>query len=233
MRTYQTRILLSVFVAALGAAHTAAAQETARPTLAIVDFEATPGGWTLPPPRVGETVAALMVDRLVASSQYHVLDGRWLQDGTRSRPSIEGLRADAEAAGVDYLVLGSITRFSTENGQRTLGAAGFLPLLAGYRKNKSELVVGLMVRIVDVRTGEVVATATGQGNSTRTKRALGGVGLVRGGGAAGGSNGPSSPMDFRDAQLDEAITRSVQATAAGLVNAAPRLTHVRAVNAGS
>ena len=94
-----------------------------------------------------------------------------------------------------------------------------------------EMLVGalraLTARIVDVRTGEVVATATGQGSATRTKLALGGLGLVRAGGAGGLSNGSLSPTEFRDAQLDEAIQRSVAAAADGLVRAAPRLTHVK------
>lgn len=88
-----------------------------------------------------------------------------------------------------------------------------------------------MVRVGDVRTGEVVATATGEGSATRTRRALGAIGLHRAGGVAGGSNESSSPMDYRDALLDEAIARSVQAAAAGLVNAAPRFTRGRAAAA--
>ena len=231
MHVLRTRVLVPVLLAALGAVHPASAQQTTRPTLAIVDFETTPGGSTLPPPHVGETVAALMLDRLVASNQYHVLDGRWLEHGNRTQRNVDTLRADASAAGVDYLLFGSITRFSTENGQRRLGgAAFFLPVLAGYRKNKTELVVGLMVRMVDVGTGEVVTTATGLGSSLRTKLALGGLGLHRAGGAGGLSSGASSLMDFRDALLDEAIVRSVQAAAAGLVNAAPRIGRLRAAS---
>jgi len=131
---------------------------------------------------------------------------------------------------VDYLILGSITRFSAERKQRSLGAIGFvLPVLGGLHRQKHELVVALTARIVDVRTGEVVATATGQGHASRTNLALGGGGLLRGGGLGGMSNGSMSPTEFRDAQLDEAIQRSVAAAAEGLVHAAPRLTHVKAV----
>ena len=64
-----------------------------------------------------------MLDRLVASDRYHVLDGQWLPHGRRWQNAPEELRADAAAAGVDYLVLGSITRFSTEQKQRSVAAA--------------------------------------------------------------------------------------------------------------
>ena len=82
----QTRHIRPVFavmmftIAAL-ARDVAAQSNESRPTLAIVDFEAAPGGWTLPPPRLGNTAAQLMLDRLVASAQFHVLDGQWLQRG--------------------------------------------------------------------------------------------------------------------------------------------------------
>jgi curli biogenesis system outer membrane secretion channel CsgG len=228
MRTARTRILLTVFIAALAVGPPATAQPAGRPTIAIIDFEASPSGWTLPPPRLGEIVATLMLDRLVAAGPYHVLDGQWLQHGNRSPMAVDRLRGDAEAAGVDYLILGSITRFSAERKQRSLGAAAFVvPVLGGFRRQKNELVVAITARIVDVRTGEVVATATGQGSAIRTKLALGGLGLVRAGGAGGLSNGSLSPTEFRDAQLDEAIQRSVAAAADGLVHAAPRLTHVK------
>jgi curli biogenesis system outer membrane secretion channel CsgG len=167
-----------------------------------------------------------MLDRLVASAQFHVLDGQWLQRGNgfpRTKETLDRLRADAEAAGVDYLVFGTITRFSTENRQRALGGAGVLiPFLGGYRRQKNEMVIALTVRLVDVRSGEVVATAAGEGKATRSKLAVGGLGLARAGGAAGLSRGAS---DFRDAQLDEAIQRSVAAASEGLARAASRLAH--------
>ena len=106
MQTQTTQILLAVMLLTTPALATVAGAQPAEshPTLAIVDFEAVPGGWTLPPPRLGTTVAQLMLDRLVASAQFHVLDGQWLQRGNpgpRSGPALDRLRADADAAGVD------------------------------------------------------------------------------------------------------------------------------------
>jgi curli biogenesis system outer membrane secretion channel CsgG len=193
------------------------------PRVAIVDFDARPGGWTLPPPQLGTTVAQLLLDKLVGVAPYHLLDGRWLRTGERPRdPGVvsEELRTHARNASVDYLVLGSVTRFSAEERHRGVGGAGFhVPLLGGYRRQTTDLVVSIMVSMVDVRTGEVVATATGEGNGTRRSIRLGAVGLLR---AAGGgvSSGSSSS---RDAQLDEAVHQAVAAAAQGLVNLAPRV----------
>ncbi len=198
-----------------------------KPTLAIVNFDAAPGGWTLPPPQLGSTVAQLMLDQLVTAETFHVLDGEWLQYGSREAGDrrLEVLRNNAEQAGVDYLVFGSITKFSNENRQRTVGGAGFrLPLIGGVRKQKAELAVSILVRIVDVRTGEVVATTIGQGSGSRKKVAVGVLGLLGGPVGALASTGVSQA---RDAQLDEAVQQAVASASVGLVNAAPRLIRAR------
>jgi len=169
-----------------------------RPAVAVVDFEVAPGGWTAPPPQVGKTLAQLMLDRLVESGQLRVF-------------------SSAQAGPVNYLVRGSVTRFSTEDKNRTFGGGGFgLPFLAGFRRHKTEMVVSLMTRLVDVRTGEVVATAVGQGTSSRTERGLGGIGGARGPGIAGFG---SSSSGARDALLDEALQRSVAVASAALLHA--------------
>jgi len=207
----------------LGSVMGASAQD--KPQLAIVAFDATPGGWTLPPPHVGATVAELMLDRLMASGTYQIVDGQWLEpagQGSRDRAAMARLLSNAEESGVDYVLLGSVTRFSTEKRHRGLGGAAFrLPLFGGGRRDRQELVVSLMVRIVEVRTGHVVATAVGQGSSSRSNLAIGGLGLFRRGGAGWLSLGSSGA---RDALLAEAIQRSVAEAADGLLKAAPVLT---------
>jgi curli production assembly/transport component CsgG len=212
-------------VCALTSAPRAAEPVSDRPRLAVVDFEAAPGGWTLPPPQVGGVAAELLLDRLVGVAPYQILDGRWLQPRDRRADragAFDALRRTAEESGVDYLLLGSITRFSAETHQRNAGAAGFkLPLLGGYHRQTNELVISIAVRVVNVRTGEVVSTALGDGTGARRNIALGALGLLRVPGFAAVSNGSASS---RDAQLDEAIRQAVSAAADGLIRAAPRLT---------
>jgi curli biogenesis system outer membrane secretion channel CsgG len=92
-----------------------------------------------------------------------------------------------------------------------------VPLLGGYRRQTNELVVSLWISIVDVRTGEVVATTTGSGNGTRRKVGLGALGLMGAGGMTAGSSGS------RDAQLDEALRQATSQAANGLLNASSRV----------
>jgi curli biogenesis system outer membrane secretion channel CsgG len=120
-------VVLATFAAAVPARATE--EPHVRPTLAVVDFDVTPGGSTLPPPHLGATAAQLLLDKLVSAAEYHMLDGRWLQTGDRTsdpRMAAQLLRANAREAGVDYLVFGSITRFSAENRQRAVGGGGFV-----------------------------------------------------------------------------------------------------------
>jgi curli biogenesis system outer membrane secretion channel CsgG len=130
------------------------------------------------------------------------------------------MRESARAAGVDYLVAGSITRFTSERRRRGTGAGLIVPLIAGVRRQKTELVVGILVRIIDVRNGEIVTTASSHGTSDRKQVRVGALGLFVHGG--GGIYSRES-LDSRDAQLDEAIRAAVAMAAQGVINAAPRL----------
>jgi curli biogenesis system outer membrane secretion channel CsgG len=204
----------------------AAAQPRELPRVAIADFEVTPSGSMLPPPQLGATLAQLMLHRLVAATQFHVYDPQFLRaagSASRSRQAEAALRADAREAGVDYLVLGSVTQFSMEQKQRGFGGGGLihgLPIGGLGGRQTSSLCVSIMVRVVDVRTGEVVTTATGIGDGKRSRVTAGALAAalpIVGGFSRGSSNA-------RDAQLAEATRQAVDAAAVGLVGAASRLT---------
>jgi curli biogenesis system outer membrane secretion channel CsgG len=203
----------------------AAAQPRELPRVAIADFEVTPSGSTLPPPHLGVTLAQLMLHRLVDATQFHVYDPQFLRtaaSASRSRQAEAALRADAREAGVDYLVLGSVTQFSMEQKQRGFGGGGLihhLPIGGLGGRQTSSLCLSIVVRVVDVRTGEVVTTATGIGDGKRSRVTAGGLVAVLPG-LGGFSSGSSNA---RDAQLAEATRQAVDAASAGLVNAAPRL----------
>jgi len=209
------------------AAPIAVAEESARPAIAIVDLDAKPAGRLLPPPQLGATAAQLLLDRLVESGRFRVYDGQWLMPRTEPqwRGTLAAIRSQALDANMDYVVTGMITRFTEEQKQRSVGGVAIpLPIIGGFRRQKKELVVSILLRLVDVRSGEVVVTAGGVGQGVRKNVSVGGIGFVRAGGGAGVSTGSS---DARDAQLDEAIRRSVDQAAQVLIGSAPRLTVAR------
>lgn len=201
----------------------ATAQEaSARPSVAIADVAIAPGGWTLPPPQLSATIIELMMSELVSSQRFHLYDGQWLvpeSDGGRY-PDLDRLRAAAAERSVDYLVLGSLTAFSTEDKKKGFG--GLLPtpfLLGGVTKQQAQLHVELTFRLVNVRTGEVVATARGEGIGIRRATNI----------AAGGVIGRAVPLPIgafataklpaaRDAMLDEALRQAIHNSAVALTS---------------
>jgi curli biogenesis system outer membrane secretion channel CsgG len=223
---FSNTALISTLLCGLVAQVSPAQARDVRPTVAVANIEVGRGGWTVPPPQLGSTIAELLVDQLVGSQQFHVVDGEWLvpERELAGRAALENLRAAAERDQVDYLVLGSVTQFSTE--QHGRHGAGILPLpFAGGALSRSETrtTVSLMLKILDVRTGEIVATTTGDGVGKRKSGGLGLLAVVHGLPLAGG--GGSGFSGSRDAMLNDAVTQAVRLAAHGLAAAAARLAH--------
>jgi curli biogenesis system outer membrane secretion channel CsgG len=197
----------------------AMAQEaSARPAIAIADVAVSPGGWTLPPPQLSSAIVDLMTGELVSSQRFHVYDGQWLvPESEVGRANVERLRAVAAERHVDYVVLGNVTAFSTERSQRRGG--GILPKpmgLGGFSRDRTQTAVAITFRVVDVHTGEVVSTATGQGMGRRHSTGLGLLGIVRGLPLPLAAAAASRNLGARDAMLDEAVRQAVHTAAIAL-----------------
>lgn len=127
-----------------------------RPSVTVIDFETQRTAW-MPPPGFGTTVAELLSERLVESGQYRVLDQQWVIGGgdSRARPSLEELCARARLSGVDYVVLGSVTRFSssTSNSRDALIDEALQEAIA----NAGEAMVTAAARLVRANSGTVAA----------------------------------------------------------------------------
>lgn len=195
------------------------------PTVTILPFETDRTGAYALPPSAGAAAADLMVHQLVNSGSYRVLDKSWLtnaDDVATHRARLDDMRRAAAEAGVDYLVLGSFIRYSEERRNRAYGGAVFkVPVIGGLHKRGTESVIGLAIRVVDVRTGEVVATTTTYGRASRKKLGLGLLGVISGGGFS--SNGSAAG----NLLAGEAIEHAVADAGKALTIAAARLTRSR------
>ena len=89
----------------------------------------------------------------------------------------------------------------------------------GTSKGKAN--VAITARVIDTTTGEIMASAKGDGTSKRSGFLLGGAG--GGGGGAGGGNISFGASDFKDTILGEATEAAVKMTAAKLVAAKGRM----------
>lgn len=200
------------------------------PTVAIMEFDfAAVHQWWAVELEVGRGIADLITDGLVNDGAYRVIERRFLASilaeqelaagKERSDPSPANLTRAGKLVGAQYLIVGSVTGFGTEN--QTAGGAGALVGrvfgggLLGLEKGKA--VVSISARLVDATTGVVVASVTGEATSSRTGLLLGGLGSRGFGGVSLQSSG------FRETILGEATERAVRQVIERLLAAKPRL----------
>ncbi|MBI3683942.1 MAG: curli production assembly protein CsgG [Acidobacteria bacterium] len=170
---------------------------------------------------VGRGIADILVDKLVTSGAYQVYERKALDKILQEQNFSNSDRANPASAarigqliGVDAIIVGSITQFGRDDKTTEVGAIGRVTGrygISGVGKRESKAVVALTSRIINVDTGEIVATASGTGQSTRGGTAL----LGAGGGqtASGGGYYDMSSRNFAATILGEAVTKAVEVTA--------------------
>jgi curli biogenesis system outer membrane secretion channel CsgG len=160
---------------------------------------------------IGVGVADLLVARLLEVPGVRVVERRRLDLLMSEQRLAPGGDTTANLFRARYIITGSVTRFGTEERRGLGGLGGGFGLGAlGFKRPKTQ--VALTARIVDATTGEVVASMTGAGTSTKGGSILiGGVGGGVGGGVAIGSS------EFRASALGEATERAIDALAGAIV----------------
>jgi len=236
MRKWITAVVPVLAAATIlaGVATPASAQKAERPTVAVVDLDyGTLQRWWEGNWDIGKGIADMIVDELVNDGSYRVIERKRLEailaeqdfsNSERADPSAASVVKIGKAAGVKYLIVGSITKFGTENKDMKVGGGGWGGGRFGLGKvgtSKGKAVVGLTVRIIDTSTGEIMASAKGEATSSRSGLLLGGGGGGGGGGLIGGFEMGSS--DFRSTILGEATEEAVKDVSLKLINAKSRL----------
>ena len=231
MRAFSRFVILSAVLSATVLSLPGAAQGT-RPSIAVLSFDyGTIQRWWDGNQDIGEGISDLIVDELVNDGSFRVIERKRLntllaeqdfQASDRVDPSAK-LAKIGKMLGVKYVVAGSVTKFGTEKSSKGVGlggyGSGFGIGAVGTSKGKAN--VAITARIIDVETGEIMASAKGDGTSKRSGFLLGGAGGGSGGGGGGMINFGAS--DFRDTILGEATEAAVKATVLKLVAAKTRL----------
>jgi curli biogenesis system outer membrane secretion channel CsgG len=214
-------------------AASSAAAQSQRPTVAVLGFEyGTIQHWWSGNQDIGEGISDLIVDELVNDGSFRVIERKRLDailaeqnfsNSERADPSAKTVAQIGKALGVKYLIVGSVTKFGTEQSSKSFGGGGFgsgFGLgLVGTSKGKAN--VAITARIIDTSTGEIMASAKGEGTSKRSGFLLGGAG--GGGGGGGGGRIAFGASDFKDTILGEATEAAVKMTSEKLVAAKSRL----------
>ncbi|MEW5976173.1 MAG: CsgG/HfaB family protein [Acidobacteriota bacterium] len=194
--------------------------------VAVLDFEFGAvhrwwdGHWD-----IGKGISDLIVDQLVRDGTFSVIERRKLDAVLAEQNFSNSANADSTTAatlgrvlGVNAIILGSVTQFGTERRDfNTAGVGGGRRGLGGGRVGTQEgkANVAVTARLIDVNTGEILASATGLGKSSRGGLLLGG--LVIGGGGFGAGGLSMSSSQFRETILGEATYAAVQELSRRLV----------------
>src|SRR5437016_1561110 len=137
---------------------------------------------------VGKGIADLLVDKLVSDGTYSVIERKMLDKIIAEQNFSNSDRADPMSAakigkvlGVDAIVIGSITQFGRDDKKTSVGGAGLGGItgrfgLGGVSKSDSKAVVAVTARMVSTDTAEILASATGRGESNRSGTSLIGAG---------------------------------------------------------
>ncbi|HTS64735.1 MAG TPA: CsgG/HfaB family protein [Candidatus Acidoferrales bacterium] len=168
---------------------------------------------------VGKGIADLLVDKLVNDGTYSVIERKALDKILAEQNFSNSDRADPNSAakigkvlGVEAIIIGSITQFGRDDKATNVGGAGVGGItgrfgIGGVSKKESKAVVAVTARMINTDTAEILASATGKGESTRS-----GTGLLGAGGSSGGAGGGAFDMhgsNFANTILGEAVHKAV------------------------
>jgi curli biogenesis system outer membrane secretion channel CsgG len=169
---------------------------------------------------IGKGIADLLVQQLVNDGKYSVIERKVLDKILAEQNFSNSDRADPTSAakigkvlGVDAIIIGSITRFGRDDHKTTVGAGGFglgKFGVGGVQKRDAKAVCSISARMVDTSTAEILAVATGDGQSKRGGASL--VGAGGGGGGAGAGAFDTSSSNFGNTILGEAVIAAVKST---------------------
>ncbi len=180
---------------------------------------------------IGKGVADMVVTNLAKDGTFSVFERKRLDSLLQEQNFSNSDRANPSSAakigkmaGVNAMIMGSITQFGLEDKGFKLGGIG--GRLGGFGgggigKKEGKASVAIDARLVDVNTGEILAVAAGKGSSKRSGLLLGGGGAGGGGFGAGGIDMGSS--NFQDTILGEATRMAVEDLVAQLVSQAGKV----------
>jgi curli biogenesis system outer membrane secretion channel CsgG len=129
------------------------------PTVAVVKFDNKVGGfngWDL-----GDGMKDMLVDRLMATGRYHVVERGELDSVLREHQlqkagatRTEGRVAQGRLKNVQYLIKGAVTDFGHVSASRGQAGGTSLDLLGG----SSKAVMSIVLYVVEVESGEIICS---------------------------------------------------------------------------
>ncbi len=191
---------------------------------------------------VGKGISDLLVDRLVTSGVYSVIERKALDKILAEQNFSNSDRADPNSAakiarilGVDAIIIGSITQFGRDDQSTSVGGGAIGGVtrrfgIGGVQRKEAKAVVVINARLIDTSTAEILAVASGKGESQRSGTSL--LGAGGGGGTAAGGAVDMKSSNFAATILGEAVSQSISQLASQLDQNCCQAAHGQAQRTG-
>jgi len=180
---------------------------------------------------LGKGIADMVEAKPAESGQFRVYERRRMEVVTGEQDASNSDRFDPRTAvklgqltGAEYVLLGSITRLGRDDGRKGMNVGSILgrwvpsgDITIG--KGKAKAVVGLTLKMVNARTGEIVSSAEAIGESSRSSGSLGGLVSLGGRSVSGGTHMTADNFGHTilgEAASDAAAKLTVQLTRPGI-----------------
>jgi curli biogenesis system outer membrane secretion channel CsgG len=180
---------------------------------------------------VGKGIVDLLINQLVNDGTYRVIERGALDKVMKEQNLSNSDRVTSATAakigalvGTDFIIVGDVTQFGRDD--KNYGAGGSGGRWGSYGLgnlglHKAKAVVEVTARMIDVNTGEILASVTGHGESKRSSSDM------LGGGASGWTGGSGhldmGSSNFSQSILGEAVKQSVTQLATALDDKATAL----------
>ena len=185
---------------------------------------------------IGKGISDMLVNQLLADGTYRVFERAAIDKIMNEQNFSNSDRANPATAakigalaGVDTIIIGDITTFGRDDKNYGGGAAGYglgKFGVGGLGVHKAKAVVEITARVIDVNTGEILASVTGHGESKRS-----GADMLGGGGSGwngGGGHLDMGSSNFGQTIIGEATKASIADVATGLDQKATTLPTITA-----
>jgi curli biogenesis system outer membrane secretion channel CsgG len=173
---------------------------------------------------VGKGISDLLINQLVNDGNYRVIERSAIDKILKEQNFSNSDRANTATAakiggllGVDTIIIGDVTQFGRDDKHYGGGGGGgsiWTSGAGGLGVSKSKAVVEVTARMVDVNTGEILASVTGHGESERKGLTSSGSGFS--GWKGGGGQLDMGSSNFSQSILGQAVKQSVEDTAKNL-----------------
>jgi len=175
---------------------------------------------------IGKGISDLLISQLLDGGQFRLIERSALDKIIKEQNFSNSDRADAATAakiggllGVDDIIVGDITTFGNDDKHVGAGGGGGTWYgkggLGALGVNKNKTIVEITARIVNVNTGEILASVKGHGEVQKSGLALGGAGSS-GWGKGGGGGIDMGSSNFKESQIGKAVTAAVTDLATNL-----------------